>query len=205
MNKWINKISGYIISYSVFFLFLSCCTPVNHSPIVNQMAPMLSDDYCRIAILPFVNETSYSQGEVVLQKVFVAELIKGGDYLISQDGDVKKIFQQIKIYPGQSPNFEQLRIIADRLNVQLLITGRISEMSENSNGLGVNPVIAVTLQIFDAKTGTSLWITHHRREGEQFRKILHFGKINSITSLAQIISQEVIAKWYKEGFKKCIQ
>lgn len=167
------------------------------------MVPMLSEDYCRIAVLPFLNESHYKQGDIILQKVFTAELIKAGDYSIAQEGDILKLYQQIKIYSGHSPDYEQLRIIADRLNVQLLITGRIIEMNENLVNLSVNPELALSVQIFDAKTGTILWTTYHRKNGEQYRTLLHFGKINSITTLAQIMTQEVIEKWISEGFKKC--
>lgn len=187
----------------VVFITISLgCT--NKQPILHQLAPMITDDYCRIAVLPFINETKYINGDVLMQKVVVAELIKKGEYLLAQDGDIRKMFQQNKIYYGHSPDYEQLRIIADRLNVQLIITGQLNEMSENFLGRGFNPIIAVSLQIYDAKNGTCLWTTYHRKEGEQYRKILHFGKINSITSLAQVMSQEVIDKWFAEGFKKCV-
>lgn len=192
-----------IILILLVLCLLSACTE-KKLPILDQITPVINEDYCRIGVLPFVNESSYNQGDTILHKVFVAELIRYGDYLISQEGDVRKLFQQLKIFPGKSPDYEQLRIIADRLNVQLIITGRVIEMNENIQTIGVNPIVAVYLQIYDAKTGTSMWTTYHRRDGEYYRKFLHFGKINSITSLAQIIFQEVIDKWSKEGFKKCI-
>ena len=182
--------------------FVSGCG--SKQPVLHKMAPLLLDEYCKIAVLPFVNETNFSNGDIILQKVFVAELIKNGEYLVSQEGDIRKLFQQIKIFPGHSPDYEQLRIIADRLNVQLIITGQINEMNENELGRGVNPSIGVLLHIYDANTGSCLWSTYHRRDGEQYRKILHFGKINSITSLAQAMSQEVINKWFAEGLKKCV-
>lgn len=205
LNKiYENNIYSLLALIWIFYIvfFLSCCTSLN-DPILNQMAPMLSEDYCRIAVLPFLNESQYKQGDTILQKVFIAELIKAGDYSIAQEGDVLKLYQQIKIFSGHSPDYEQFRIISDRLNVQLLITGRIIEMNENLINLNVNPEIALTVQIFDAKTGTILWTTYHRKNGEQYRTLLHFGKINSITTLAQVMTQEMIEKWISEGFRKC--
>lgn len=195
-----------ILDYVMFTTFLLCfavgCS--SNQPILNKMATVLPEDYCRIAVIPFVNETNFINGDIFFQKVFVAELIKKGEYLISQEGDVRKLFQQIKIYPGHTPDYEQLRIISDRLNVELIITGQINEMSEEILGRGINPTLAVLVQIYDAKTGTCLWSTYHRREGEQYRKLMHFGKINTVASLAQVMSQEMINKWFSEGFKKCV-
>ncbi|MFC1523468.1 hypothetical protein ACFL6N_01630 [Thermodesulfobacteriota bacterium] len=167
------------------------------------MAALPQTNLCRIAVLPFINETNFKQGEIIVNKVFIAELVQTGNYLIAHEGDLLKIYRQLRIFPGHSPDFEQLRILSDRLNVQLIITGKIHEMSEKIQKYDSSPSLAFSLQVFEANTGRTLWNTYHKREGEEYRKALHFGKVHTVTSLAQRMSEEILNLWLKEGFRIC--
>jgi hypothetical protein len=199
-----GKILSRLLIYGVIVFALSGCGLP--SPNLQQLAPIAQDNICRVAILPFNNETSYSQGDIVLYRVFAAELSQMGNFMIIPEGDVHNVLYQIHIVPGEDFNIEQIRILADRLQAQLLISANIIEMDEDVDGGRTNPRLAIIFRILDPETGRVLWVTYHRREGAQYRKIMHFGVVNTITELVRRISHEVVDDWFQVGgLPQCIE
>ncbi|NTV13059.1 MAG: hypothetical protein HGA96_03860 [Desulfobulbaceae bacterium] len=161
---------------------------------------------CRVAVLPFINQTDYKQADDIFARVFVSELVNSGNYQMAQEGDVRKFLQQMQVLPSQIPDVEQLRAMADRLGVQVVISGTITEMKDSSEyGQRLEPSLAVVIRIMEGDSGRTLWSTYTRREGQQYRKIMHFGLVNSLTSLSKHVSAEIVESWHKEGFFKCIE
>jgi hypothetical protein len=185
-----------LIYGTIVFVLSGCGLP---APNLQQLAPIAQENICRMAILPFNNETSYGQGDIVIYRVFAAELSHMGNFMIVPEGDVHKVLHQMHIVPGRDLNIEQLRIVADRLQAQLLISANIIEMDEEVNAGGTNPRLAVIFRIIDPESGRVLWVTYHRREGAQYRKIMHFGVVNTVTELVRRVSHEVVDYWFQVG------
>lgn len=196
----IHFIALTVIICELLFLVTSC---THNKPILQQFAPLPEDTLCRIAILPFANSSKYPNADLIVNRIFSAELVKTGSFQLVPEGDIWKVYQQLMIYPTQQPRLEQLRIISDRLDAQLLIMGTIFELSEKTDGKAVNPILVLKLQLLEADSGKTLWLTHLRREGKQYRKVMHFGLINTITELIRICSNEILELWYANGLKKC--
>jgi hypothetical protein len=190
-NIWTLIFFGYILLAAS-----GCGLP---PPNLQQLAPIARDSICRVAILPFNNETSYSQGDIIMYRVFAAELSHRGKFMITPEGDVRKILHQMHTVPGEDFNIEQIRILADRLQAQLLITANIIEMDENMSSNRTNPTLAIIFRILDADSGRILWVTYHRREGGQYRKVMHFGVVNTVTELVRRVSHEIIESWFTVG------
>lgn len=193
---------GRIIYLLGLLIVVSGCS--GDFPFLQRMKPLPAKSVCRIAVLPLVNESDYPLADVMVYKVFSGMLSDMGNYWLAQEGDIRKIYQQFRIYPGQVPSPEQMKILARRLNVQLLITGNIIQMHENpgSNG-SVNPELSVRLRILNADTVETLWSTYHHRQGIDYQKTMHFGQINSMTRLCRLVSQEIINLWFKQGLTRC--
>ena len=133
----------------------------------------------------------------------MAEMIRTGHFDVAQEGDIRDIYDQIKLLPGQQPSIEQIRLLGSRLGAQAIITGSVITMGEQRQFLGMKPSLAVHVNILDAHTGKILWSTYHHREGADYRKVMHFGMVNTVTSLAQHVSQEILTLWFDKGFKGC--
>ena len=190
----------------LMIVLLSSCA-FKQAPTVLKQGPLPGGgDICRIAVLPFINQTAYKEADDIFARVFVSELVNSGNYQVAQEGDVRKFFQQMQVLPNQTPDIEQLRAMADRLGAQVVISGTITEMKETSEyGQHLEPTVAVVIRVIDGDSGRTLWSTYSRREGQQYRKVMHFGLVNSITSLAKYVSSEIVEAWHKEGFKKCTE
>ncbi len=210
----INMSEGYHISLSrcslAILIFLFAVTSYPDGCASSQLLPESSSQQtlnelpiCNVAVLPFVNETEYNQGDVIFYRIFTAELHKVKGLSISQEGDVRKIYRQMRLGSKQTPELDQLIILGDRLGVQAFIMGKIVKMSEKKGSMDAQPVMVVNLRLVNAVTGKIIRTTYTSRIGEDFRKIMHFGLVNTITELASLLSDEISQKWFKEGGAAC--
>ena len=176
-----------------------------HSDIV-QLGP-LPERICRVAVVPFVNKTGYRDGNVLFYRVFVSELARFGEFELVPEGDIRRAFRQVSLSPGlKQPTYDQSQIIGDYLKADILLGGIILQMEEASLEGETIPFITVKFDILDAETGQTIWSIYHIADGEQYRKVMHFGVITTITQLAKQMSKEIMAEWVSEGFKgKCIE
>jgi polysaccharide biosynthesis protein PelC len=168
------------------------------------MAPFPPGPVCRVAVLPFVSDSDFPLADAIVSKVFATQFQEAGNFTVIQDGDILKAYQQLHILPGVTPTLEQLQIIANRVGAQFLITGIILEMREDRSAHGtVNPRLSVEIRICDGRSGQTLWTVLHRRQGADYEKTMHFGKINTVTGLSRQMSVEIINLWFKKGLAQC--
>jgi hypothetical protein len=176
----------------------------NQLPLHRQSAPLPSESACRVAVLPFLNDSDFPLGDAIFNKVFTAQFQESGDHLVIQEGDILKVYQQLHILPGEAPALEQLQIIADRVNAQLLITGIVLEMRETPGEHGtVNPMLIVEIEIRDGRSGEALWTTFHRRQGTDYKKVMHFGTLYTVAGLSRQMAEEIINLWIEKGLPQC--
>lgn len=183
-------------------LTLAGCMPAAPSPEFNLLATA-PKPICRVAVLPFVNTTDYVQGDTIVYRIFVAELNRLAGFTVAQEGDVRRILRQMQLTPKEVPSYEQRRVLADRLGVDAIITGEIVAMHEDEGTLETNPLLAVDLKLLATESNTTIITTYHSRRGKDYRKVMHFGLVNTITTLAVNVSDEILEIWSTKGVKPC--
>lgn len=198
-------LSGWSLAILIFLFAVTSFPDGCASAQVPDSSPQTLNELqiCNVAVLPFVNETEYNQGDVIFYRIFTAELHKVKGLSISQEGDVRKIYRQMRLDVKQTPDLDQLLILGDRLGGQAFIMGKILKMSEKKGSMDAQPLIAVNLRLVNAVTGKIIRTIYLSRTGEDFRKIMHFGLVNTITELASLLSDEIARKWFKEGGATC--
>lgn len=135
----------------------------------------------------------------------MAELQGPGNYLVLQEADVNKTYQQMRIMPGVTLNLAQMKFLANRIDAQLMITGTVMEMREDPGpNQTVNPKIILEIDIRDGRNGEILWTTYHRRYGSDYTKSMHFGTIHSIADLSRQMIVEILSLWFKKGLSQCV-
>ena len=185
----------------ISFLLLAGCG--RQVPTLYRFADLPAEDTCRIALLPLVDRGNYPRGATILYKILLTELVAAGHFKVVQEGDVLDLYQQLLIYPNRQPTQEQLSIIGGRLGVGLFVGGDILEMQQQKSSFATETDLTFVLRIFDGRSGRMLWTTYHRRRGDYYQKVLHFGRINTITGLARKMVEEVIDLWLEEGMVPC--
>jgi hypothetical protein len=193
----LRQIGYLLICFFLVFLFVGCSKQL---PVVHKLSSLPGEGICRVAILPFINESDFPQGDTIFYRVFTSEMPRYEHFELIQEGDVREAFRKARVAPGlKELDLENLRIIGNYLNADVLIEGTIIELDEYNNRGSVVPFMSLNIQLIDAPTGRLLWSTYHRREGEEYRKIMHFGMVNTTTRLARRISEEIIKRWLTEG------
>ncbi|MDD5757886.1 MAG: hypothetical protein PHI06_02260 [Desulfobulbaceae bacterium] len=153
--------------------------------------------------MPFVNTTDYVQGNAIVYRIFVAELNRLGGFSVAQEGDVRRILRQMQLTPKEVPGYEQRRVLADRLRVDAIVMGEIVAMHEEEGDMETNPLLAVDLKLLPSESNTPMITTYHSRRGEDYRKVMHFGMVNTMTTLAVNVSDEILEIWFAKGVKPC--
>lgn len=184
----------------LLFALCGCSTKV---PMVKEVSPMPGDAACRVVLLPFLDESNFPQGGSLVNKVLLAELVDSGKFQVVDQGDVTKLYHQFRIYPNKMPTGDQLKMIGGRLSATLFIGGDILKMKETKKSNFIETELTIALQLYDGRTGRAIWSTYHHRLGKDYKTILHFGQINTITDLAQRMSQEIINLWIEKGITPC--
>jgi len=212
-SHFVIRHSLFVICCSLCYIFvlilfcgflLSGCGTGTQVPLHRQLAPLPTGPVCRVAVLPFLNDSDYPLGDTIVTKVFATQFQEAGNYLVIQEGDILKAYQQLRILPGVQQSLEQLQIIGDRVNAQLLITGIIMEMREDRGEHNtVNPMLILEIQIRDGRSGEILWTAFHRRQGTDYKKTMHFGTIHTVTGLSRQMAEEIINLWFEKGLKQC--
>lgn len=179
------------------------CAAKNTYPNLQEVAPATDTSFCRVAILPFLNSSAFAQADKIASRIFQAELARKINGITLPEGDILRLYQQLRLYTYQQPDSEHIRIIRERLNADVIISGSVTEMKETPSADGINPVVAVQFTVHDARTGKMLAIIHHRRDGDYYRKIMHFGKVNTITQLTKLVFEEAISLCLQNGLFSC--
>jgi len=188
----------------MLLILTSCARQV---PVVHELSPMPEGAACRVTVLPLIDKSTYPMGGSVLYKILLTELVASGNFKVVDEGDVLELYRQFRIFPNQQPTSEQLKMIGGRLGSSLFIGGDLLEMDERRAagraGDFLETEMAFVLRLYDGTTGNELWTTYHRRRGKDYQQVLHFGRINSITSLAKMMSREILTKWLEQGMQPC--
>ncbi|MHB8790710.1 MAG: hypothetical protein ACYDBT_12605 [Desulfobulbaceae bacterium] len=158
--------------------------------------------HCRVAVLPFVYQGDFPRGENIVYKAFVAEMAAVSGVDVVSEGDVLQMYKQFQLFPKNLPNKDQLRAMAQRLRAETVVTGEILRMNEVEADV-VNTELTLVINLYAGESGKLLWTTYHRRRGEEYRNVLHYGRVNSMSGLARRMSSEILTLWIENGMKQC--
>ena len=183
-------------------LFLAGCA--GGRPHVQEFStPPAGAEARAIAVLPFANRSGYDQGEKIAQRLLVGELAGHCGWRLALEGDILKIYRQMRLRPWETPGIEQLRVIAARLGADLLVAGEVLHMEEKGATGGANPLFAVQVRVYDGRSGLLLWSTLHRRQGSDYQQVMHFGMVNTVSAVGRKTMEEIVREWEKRGMLAC--
>lgn len=179
------------------------CGCAGKYPRLEVIAPLPDTPQCRVAVLPFTSQEELPRGKNIVYKAFAAELAAVDGIDVVAEGDVLQLYKQFRLFPKDQPNEEQLRILAQRLGAETVLTGEILHMIEVDSGSEVDTELTLVLKHYAGDSGKLLWSTYHKRRGEEYSSVLHYGRVNSLSGLARRMAQEILNLWIDNGMKQC--
>lgn len=194
--------SGVVVFLLGVFALSGCG---GKKPYVQEFARKSSGERQSIAVLPFANRSGYDQGGKIVHRLVLVELVQQCNLRVALEGDVFKIYRQMRLKPWDVPDVEQMRIMAVRLGVDTLVAGEVLEMDEKVTPSGVSPALSIQVRVYDGKSGLIQWSSLYRREGGDYQKMMHFGMVNTVSELGKKMVQEILGVWKEKGLLSCVE
>jgi TolB-like protein len=147
----------------------------------------------KVAIFSFHNNTTIAEASKIVRGAFVASLVKTKKFKVEFPGNIKSFLVSERIIVRTGVDLDTIKRMGKRLGVDAVIMGRIEEfvgMEEKKRG--VIPVVSISSRMVDVRTGKILWMAQHRRTGDDYIKVLDFGKVRSVGELAKKVVLEMI-------------
>lgn len=189
------------------WILLLCLTGygcgLHQGPQVRLAAGARGANICRLAVLPFTSEADRTAEAVQVYRIFTGELIASGRYQVEPEGEMHFFLNRNRLRVGELLNSQHYLKLADDMQVDALIRGRIITLDQQKTADGEVPHCALQIDLLAAQDGELLASTYHRRSGEDFQRILHFGTVRTTSELVALVAHEVITAWEKKGFKQC--
>ncbi len=183
-------------------IFLQGCSLGQQEPLYQQLSETPGQPLCRLVVLPFANHTESSQAGAVVTKIFASSLQRAG-YSVALEGNVRQLYQQLRIRIDDEVTQEHYRIIAAQLQADALVIGKVVEFQENVEKGRLDPTVAFEVGLMETGSQRRLFTTYFKKTGKNYRKVLHFGLINTLFRLTRIMSDDVIEQWINKGLHTC--
>lgn len=189
---------GRICLAGMLLLVMGCAGKKRELPLVSitEKAPF---QVCTIAVLPIGNQTKYTAAGLMFYRVLLAEMAKSADFHVIEEGMIRRVLLRGKVYPGQSLAPEIRGMIFKATHADALVSGEVVSAEEEKDRVH----LAFNLRVRDARTGHLLWTTYYARSGDDYRKALHFGEIDTLTGLARQMVHDVLKSWHEKGLGGC--
>lgn len=200
-GRFLRRTGRWLCLWGLLFLLAGCG---GAAPFLQGGEGLGGQRVCSFALLPLQNKSTYPQGGEVVQRLLARELVRGGYHHIALTGDVRKIYRQLGLRAMMTPSPEQLRIIADRLGVEAIIGGEVLQMQEQVSQEKIQTKLVVQLRVYRGRDGRQAFATYHSRQGEDYRTLLHFGRINTISGLTEKVIGEILLLWKEKHLFNCV-
>ncbi len=140
-------------------------------------------DACRIAVMPFRNDTGVRDAGMMVTYMFVVDLFKKRDLVPVEYGEVRKAVVDLRVRSRGELDYGSLKALADVLGVDAFLLGTVDSYSDGKS-TNSPPRVAVSARLLDARSKSLLWADNLGMSGDDDIVILDWGRIRSVDRLA---------------------
>jgi TolB-like protein len=147
----------------------------------------------KVAVLSFYNNTKSTEANKIVRGAFVANLVGMRKFKVEFPGNIKSFLISERIIVRTGVDLNTINLMGRRLGVDAVIIGRIEEfVGINGKKRDVVPVVSISARMVHVQTGKILWMAQHRRTGDDYLKVIDFGKVRSVGELTRKVVLEMI-------------
>lgn len=111
----------------------------------------------RIAVLPFVNNTQTKLVENRFRDIVTTEILSRGLFDVVAGGDVLTFLREEVRGDPTAVDAKVARQMGQTLEVGAYLSGAVQIYDEERNGSYTYPVVAVTMQLIEIRSGKIIW------------------------------------------------
>jgi hypothetical protein len=145
-----------------------------------------------IAVIPFDNISEHPDAGKKVVNLLLTELVGTEMFRLADMGEVENSLRRLRIRTTAEIDLSKLQNLGEKLSVQAVIVGSVDEYELRQDRSGTVPVVAVSARMLDVQTGDILWTISHTHDGNDWETIFGFGRVISLSRLAQITVSEIV-------------
>jgi hypothetical protein len=154
----------------------------------------------RVAVLPFTNETKRPEASMMVYRIFLNELIASALFDVKGEGEVRLFLFRNRVLPGDLMDVHLYADFSRQLEIDAVIKGKVVDFGTKEIGpKEMIPYLSLQVEMINAETGRTMLTTFHRRTGDAYRMVMHFGIIKNMSTLVVRVVQEILDDWKREG------
>lgn len=147
----------------------------------------------KVAVCTFHNNTQVTEAGNIVTDAFIAGLFERKGFKIEFPGNVRSFLVSERIIVRTGIDLQSVRFMAKRLGVDAVILGEVDEYKGvEEREKAVIPAVTIRSRMVDGQSGKILWMAQHRRTGNDYVKVLDFGKVRSVAALTRKVVNEMI-------------
>ena len=152
----------------------------------------------RLAVLPFENLAESEDGARIFARLMQDILNQTSSLEVLPAGDVETATLRARIRLPVLMDEEQSRRLRQALDVDYFVLGTVIAYQTSTNAYsGVVPIVGVTLQLRDGRTGSTLWSDTYHATGDSGEWLFGLGVEHDITKLAHSLAKRACNKLSK--------
>jgi TolB-like protein len=147
----------------------------------------------KVALFSFHNNTKIPEAGDMVTGAFLAGLVEGRRFQVEFPGNIRSFLVSERIIVRTGLDLDTIKLMGKRLGVDAVVLGQVEEYAgAEEERRGVVPTVSISARMVDAQTGEILWMAQYRRTGDDYIKVLDFGKIRSVGELTNKVVGEMI-------------
>ncbi len=147
----------------------------------------------KVAVFKFRNSTKAAEASKIATSFFMAGLVETGRFQVELPGNIRSFLVGERIIIRTGVDLDTMNVMGKRLGVDAVILGSVEEFVGAAEAKrAVEPSVFISSRMVDAKTGQILWMAQHGRKGDDYTKVLDFGKVRSVGALTKKVVEEMI-------------
>jgi len=196
-----TRLFYFVLALGLVFACAGCA--MQNGLQIHLAAKAEESNLCRVAVLPFANETGRNTAEIKAYRIFLGELVASGNYEVESEGEVYFFLNRNRLRSGDLLDSQLYTQLAEQLEVDAIVRGRVIAMEYRRGRDGEMPFCDLQVDLISAEDGELLASAFHRRSGEEYQKLMHFGTIRTASGLMAQMSREIIKAWKQKGLSGC--
>jgi hypothetical protein len=150
-----------------------------------------------VAVLPFQNLSRENVAADRVRDVFINGLLSTGAVYVLPVGEVARGVSRVEIQTPATPSPEEVVKLAANVKAQAVITGVVREYGEVRSGSSSAGVIAISVQMFEAQTGKTVWTASSTKGGISVWDRLLGGGGRPMNDITREAINDVLQKLFK--------
>jgi hypothetical protein len=178
-------------------LLLDGAADASHGAILKQTITINDDDRIpRIAVVPFYNLSPKKNAGEMMALHFIRRLNGYKDLQVTEPGVVRDKLLDLRIIMDDGVSLADADIVFEKLDVDLILTGRVLDYIETEGRWG-SPLVDFSVLVIGRKERAVIWHSRSRNKGDQGVFLFDWGLLKTTDELARRMVGSVVHEMMK--------